>query len=320
MSVESSENTQIQLNAQVDARYSGKRFDQVAAELFPDYSRARIQAWIKLGELTVNGGIAKPNAKLIGGERLILDTILQSENVWQAENISLDIVYEDQDIIVINKPVGLVVHPAAGNWSGTVLNALLFHYPMIHEVPRAGIVHRLDKDTSGLMVVAKTIEAQTKLVAQLQEKSVYREYFAIVHGVPPKTGMVDAAIGRHPTVRTKMAVLNNGGKAAVTHYALLSKNEHVAAIKLQLETGRTHQIRVHMAHLGYPLIGDQVYGKVLNKKAVKHFPELEWAASFPRQALHARKLGLVHPRTKNDMTFEAPLPDDLLDLQQQLFG
>lgn len=320
MTVNSGENTQIQLDAIVDARYSGKRFDQVAAELFPDYSRARIQSWIKDGQLTVNSQTAKPNCKLVGGERLKLCTVLQSENPWVAENIPLNVVYEDDSIVVIDKPSDLVVHPAAGNWGGTVLNALLFHYPAITAVPRAGIVHRLDKDTSGLMVVAKNIEAQTKLVAQLQEKSVYREYYAIVHGVPALKGKIEAPIGRHPTARTKMAVVAKGGKAAITHYALMSERKYLSAIKLQLETGRTHQIRVHMAHIGHPLIGDQVYGKSLNKKWIKDAPELEYGALFSRQALHAKKLGLVHPKTNEHMIFESELPEDLNNLQQRLFS
>lgn len=320
MSIEDSPQRQIHLQALITTEHVGKRFDQAAADLFPDYSRGRIQSWIKDGFLTLDGNIAKSNRKLVGGESLSLNVTLQAENIWEPENIPLNIVYEDADILVLNKPANFVVHPAAGNWSGTVLNALLFHVPALAEVPRAGIVHRLDKDTSGLMVVAKTIEAQSKLVQQLQSKSVYREYFALVLGQPNESGKVEADIGRHPTIRTKMAVLSKGGKPAVTHFERIQTNGVFSAVKLRLETGRTHQIRVHMAHLGFPLVGDPVYGKSISNKELKKSPELAFAQDFDRQALHARKLGLVHPATHETIEFESPLAEDLLRLNSTLFS
>lgn len=320
MTEEKSTGSRIELTAEVSPLASGKRFDQVAAELFPDYSRARIQGWIKSGELLCNGRAAKVNAKLAGGESLSLSAHIEADMSFEAQNIPLNIVFEDDHILVINKPEGLVVHPAAGNWSGTLLNGLLYHHPQLAEVPRAGIVHRLDKDTSGLMVVAKTVEAQTHLVAQLQDKSVYREYYAIVHGHPPLSGRIEADIGRHPTVRTKMAVVIKSGKPAVTHFERLKGNDAVSLVKLRLETGRTHQIRVHMAHEGFPLVGDQTYGKPFARKSLRLDQRLEAARLFERQALHAKVLGLTHPYTGEEVRFESPLADDFYLLQQALFG
>ncbi len=223
----------------------------------------------------------------------------------QAEDIPLDVVFEDDTIIVINKPVGLVVHPGSGNWSGTLLNALLFHNPSFRELPRAGIVHRLDKDTSGLLVVAKTLEAQTDLVRQLQARTVKRHYFALVHGEPAPSGEVNAPIGRHPVQRTKMAVVP-GGREAVTHYRVVERFARASLIECQLETGRTHQIRVHMAHIGHPLVGDATYGKARSAD-----PRLD---AFPRQALHAWQLGLVHPRTGEAGRWSVPLAADIESL------
>jgi 23S rRNA pseudouridine1911/1915/1917 synthase len=306
----------ISLSAIVPPEMGHQRFDLIASQLFPSYSRARLQGWIKSGELTVNGATAKPKDKLITGDRLLLNAHLPIEGSHKAENIPLDILFEDDSLLIINKPPGLVVHPAAGNWEGTLLNALLFHYPSLETLPRAGIVHRLDKDTSGLMVVAKTIEAQLNLVQQLQERSVSRQYEAITQGIPhPKQGTINAPIGRHPSQRVKMAVVSGyQGKEAITHYQTLSTFEQHAHIQVKLETGRTHQIRVHMAHLGFPLIGDPLY--LTKTKIPKQMPEplQQQLMNFPRQALHAKSLGLIHPVTEQPLHFVTPLPDDMLKL------
>ena len=300
---------QIQLSAQVSDQQAGQRLDQVAAELFPDFSRSRLQTWIKSGELTVNGKSCKPREKVIGGEQLAIDAELEAEQSWEAQPIDLDIVYEDDHLLVINKPAGLVVHPAAGNRDSTLLNALLHHSPELATIPRAGIVHRIDKDTTGLLVVAKTLKAHSSLVNQLQEKTAFREYEAIVQGVMTGGGMVDEPIGRHPSQRTKQAVTHSG-KPAVTHYRLIERFRAHTHIRVQLETGRTHQIRVHMAHIQYPLLGDPTYGGRLRlpKGAT---PELiEALRQFKRQALHARKLGVQHPDTGEYCEWEVPLPED----------
>lgn len=296
---------------------AGKRLDQVAAKLFPDFSRSRLQEWIKDAKLTVDGRQAKTRDKLIGGETLLLEVELEPQGEWQAEDIPIDIVYEDEHILVLNKPVGLVVHPAAGNYSGTLLNALLFHDPEQIKIPRCGIVHRLDKDTSGLMVVAKTLAAQTDLVAQLQERSVSREYEAIAMGEFTGGGVVDEPIGRHPRQRTKMAVVPEGldsGKEAITHYRIIERFAHHTHIRLKLETGRTHQIRVHMAHIQRPLVGDTTYaGRFKIPKGASR-TLIEALRDFPRQALHAAQLGLIHPATGEYCEWQAPLPKDIQEL------
>ena len=292
---------------------SGKRLDQAASSCFPGFSRAKLQEWIKSGVLRVNGNPAKPKEKVMGGETLTLFVEVGEEKRWDAEDIPLDIVYEDQDILVINKPAGLVVHPAAGNYSGTLLNGLLHHCPSLASIPRAGIVHRLDKDTTGLMVVAKTLAAHTDLVAQLQERTVSREYEAVVQGVMTAGGSVDAAIGRHPVHRLKMAVVASG-KPSLTQYRVLKKFPAHTHVRLKLETGRTHQIRVHMSHIRFPLVGDDLYagGFRLPKGCSS---ELEQGLrAFRRQALHARRLGLVHPVSNEPMEWEASLPEDFANL------
>ena len=303
----------IQQSITITDEQGGRRFDQIAAECFFDYSRARLQDWIKDGSLVVDGKARKAKEKLYGGETLTLNATLEADTQWQAEDIPLDIVYEDKDILVINKPVGLVVHPAAGNHSGTLLNTLLFHYPENAMLPRAGIVHRLDKDTSGLMVVARTLQAYGDLVDQLQERTVKREYEAIARGVMTCGGVVDQPIARHPQNRLKMAVVR-GGRPSVTHYRVLKRFAAHTHLRLQLETGRTHQIRVHMSHLRFPLVGDDLYGGGL--KLPKRCPaELEQVLrSFRRQALHARQLGLFHPVTGEYMEWEIPLPQDFAEL------
>ncbi len=300
---------QINLEAEVPDNLAGQRLDQVAAELFPDYSRSRLQTWIKNGELTVNGEVRKTRDKILGGERLSLNAELVPEESWQPQAIALDIVYEDDHLLVINKPVGLVVHPGSGNPDSTLLNALLHHCPALATVPRAGIVHRIDKDTTGLLVVAKTLKAHTSLVDQLQEKSAFREYEAIVCGVMTGGGKVDEPIGRHPSIRTKQAV-SHSGKPAVTHYRVIERYRGHTHIRVQLETGRTHQIRVHMAYIHYPLLGDPLYGQRLRLPKGATPQLIEALRGFKRQALHARKLGVVHPETGENMEWETPLPVD----------
>lgn len=305
--------SQISHTVEVPYEEGNKRLDQVAARLFPDFSRSRLQEWIKSGQLTVNGEVMRGRDKVVGGETLELKAELEAEGDWQPEEIELDIVYEDDDILVLNKQAGLVVHPAAGNRTGTLLNGLLFHCPDLINIPRAGIVHRLDKDTTGLMVVAKTLQAQTHLVAQLQDRSMGREYEAVVQGHMISGGTVDEPIGRHGTQRTKMAV-NPMGKEAVTHYRVLHKFPTHTYIRCKLETGRTHQIRVHMAHIGHPLVGDATYAarQRLTKGIGQELREL--LVSFPRQALHAKALTLMHPRTEETMEWEIELPDDFIEL------
>lgn len=286
----------------------GIRLDKVLSQLVPQYSRNRIQQWIDEGHVLVDGKVPRGKMLALGDEKVVIQPQTSPEEMpFQGEPIELPIVFEDKAVIVLNKPAGLVVHPAAGNWSGTLLNGLLHYFPAIGAVPRAGIVHRLDKETSGLMVVAKSIEAQTYLVRQLQARTVKREYLALVWGTPQLSGHVDGAIGRHPRDRVKMAVLTNlTAKPAVTHYQRLATGaidgRPVSLMRCQLETGRTHQIRVHMQSLGFSLVGDPLYGK----------PHL--ASVFERQALHAYSLGLVHPFTDEDCEWRAPLPEDFVSL------
>jgi 23S rRNA pseudouridine1911/1915/1917 synthase len=307
-------NDRVELQASVPAELHGHSLDQVAARLFPQYSRSRLQAWIKKGELSLDGQARRPRDKVLTGANLQINAELEQEVSWQAQDIAVDIVYEDASIVVLNKPAGLVVHPAAGHADGTLVNALLAHAPELSQLPRAGIVHRLDMDTSGIMVVARTLTAHHHLVAQLQSRSVKREYTALCIGVMTGGGTVDAPMGRHPRLRKKMAVLAAGGKTAITHYRVAQRFGHHTRIDVNLETGRTHQIRVHMAHRRYPLIGDRAYGG--RPRLPRAAPEELVAAlrNFPRQALHARVLGLFHPETEEALQFECPLPEDMLDL------
>ncbi len=305
---------QIEQDAEVTSALHGKRLDQVAAELFPDFSRSRLQSWIKSGALTLDGATVRPRDKVKIGAQLRLRAELEDEVSWSGEDIALNIIFEDEDIIVLAKPAGLVVHPAAGHAAGTLVNALLNHCPDLITLPRAGIVHRLDKDTSGLMVVAKSLRAHTSLVSQLQERTVKREYAAVCIGAMTGGGTVDAPMGRHPRARKKMAVVAIGGKEAITHYRLEQRFANHTHVSVRLETGRTHQIRVHMAHLHHPLIGDAQYGgrPRLPKGAA---PELIAALrGFPRQALHARALGLIHPVSGEHCQWEVELPADLSSL------
>lgn len=300
----------------ITMEHSGMRLDQAIAELMPDYSRSRLQQWIKQGCITVNGGQYKPKEKVKANDLIEVNAELEPQGDWLPESMDLNIVFEDESILVLNKPVGLVVHPAAGNYSGTLVNGLLHYNPALNNVPRAGIVHRLDKDTSGLMVVAKTLQAHAHIVAQLQDRSMGREYEALVTGVMTGGGTVDEPIARHSRDRKKMTV-TPFGKPAVTHYRLIKKFEHHTHIRVKLETGRTHQIRVHMAHIGYPLVGDPTYAGRSRVPAGTSAEFKEALKSFPRQALHAKKLTLIHPADEEEVSWEVELPDDmraLLDL------
>lgn len=299
----------------------GMRLDQALQKLMPAHSRSRLQAWIKDDFVKLNGAPATAKTKVWQGDQVaVLEQANPQSTAYQAEDIALNIVYEDEAILVINKPAGMVVHPASGNWSGTLLNALLHHVPALAEIPRAGIVHRLDKDTSGLLVVAKTLAAQTHLVRQLQARTVKREYRTIVWGQIWRNGSVDQPVGRHPTQRTRMAV-NRNGKPAVTRYEVLERFGVHTYLRCVLETGRTHQIRVHMQFLKAPIVGDPVYG-YRGIVPVKLMSEelLTAVQQFPRQALHAIKLGLVHPTTGLAMEWQIELADDmkqLLELMRQ---
>jgi 23S rRNA pseudouridine1911/1915/1917 synthase len=300
----------------IPLEYAGLRLDAALARLFPEHSRSRLQAWVKAGRISVDGAAADVKRKVFGGEEVRVDVKASAvDTTHHAEAIDLPIVFEDAHLLVIDKPAGLVVHPGSGNWSGTMMNGLLHHAPQLAEVPRAGIVHRLDKDTSGLLVVAKTLPAQTDLVRQLQARTVKRHYLALVHGEVATTGEVDAPIGRHPVQRTKMAVVKRGasgggGRDARTHYAPRERFGAATLVECRLETGRTHQIRVHMTSIGHPLVGDPVYGKRKSADA-----RLD---AFPRQALHAWRLALVHPATGAEMSWEAPLPADFAALLDML--
>jgi 23S rRNA pseudouridine1911/1915/1917 synthase len=292
----------------VPAGCAGLRLDQALARLLPNHSRNRLARWVRDGQVTVDGRALAPRHKLSGGEAIELAPVPRDETLaHRGEDIPLEPVHEDASLLVLNKPAGLVVHPGSGNWRGTLLNALLHHAPALADVPRAGIVHRLDKDTSGLLVVAKTLAAQTELVRQLQARSVKREYLAVVHGLPSRDGKVDAPIGRHPVHRTRMAVTPRGRQAA-THFQVLERYANAALLRCRLETGRTHQIRVHLGSLGHPLVGDPAYGKRNSR------------IPFPRQALHAERLELVHPSTRKTMRWQVDPPADMQELIARLRG
>lgn len=302
------------------------RLDQAAAQLFGEYSRERLKDWIKDGRLTLNGKAGKPKDKVAGGETLVLAAELDVETPALPQDIPLAILYEDEHLLVLDKPAGLVVHPGAGNPDGTLLNALLHHCPDLNLLPRGGIVHRIDKDTSGLLVVAKTLPAHTALTGQLADKSVHREYEAVVCGVMTGGGTVDAPIDRHSTDRTRMTVVSRRheederGRDAVTHYRVIARFRGHTHVRVQLETGRTHQIRVHMSHIGHPLIGDPVYGGRPRLPKGGSAEMIQAVQNFPRQALHARRLGLVHPASGEAMSWESPLPEDMRELLAFLAG
>lgn len=305
------------INFKITDEQHQQRFDLAVATLMPELSRSRIQKWIKSGKLTLNGLHSTPKQKVYAGDTVFADiqTDATSEHLPQA--IQLDVVYHDDAVIVINKPAGLVVHPGAGNPDGTLLNALLYHFPELQQVPRAGIVHRLDKDTSGVMVVAKSLEAQFNLVQQLQARSVKRHYSALAVGEFTGGGSVDANIGRSGNDRLRMAV-TPGGKPAITHYSIVRRFVGLTLLQCRLETGRTHQIRVHMAHIRHPLAGDPLYGGRNRIPKGLDAETREAILSFPRQALHATELEFIHPLTGTAMQFETQLPDDFSHLLTQL--
>ena len=294
---------------------AGKRFDQALAEMFPDFSRSRLTEWIKSGDALLDGQPSRPRAPVRGGETVALNVRTEVETTALAEDIPFEIVFQDADVLVVNKPAGLVVHPGAGNPRGTLVNALLHFDPRMNELPRAGIVHRLDKDTSGLMVVARSLRSHSALVEQLSEREVHRQYVAVVTGPMIAGGTVNAPIGRHATDRVRQAVVKEGqGREAITHYRVRERFRAHTVLECRLETGRTHQIRVHMAYAKHPLIGDPLYGGSfkLPKAAT---PELvEMLRTFKRQALHAEKLAFVHPVSGETISTEAPIPADMLAL------
>jgi 23S rRNA pseudouridine1911/1915/1917 synthase len=302
----------IKLERVMSEEHAGLRLDQALGKLFSEYSRSRLKQWIQSGEIKVDGRVMRPRDPVHGGERIEINAILE-EPVVIAQDIPLDILYEDESILVINKQPGMVVHTAAGNWEGTMQNALIHHVPETANLPRSGIVHRLDKETSGILVVAKTLEAHKHLVEELQQRAFEREYLAVVNGVMTAGGTVDEPIGRHPVDRKRMAVIDKG-KPSVTHYRVVERYKAHTLIRVQLETGRTHQIRVHMAHIRYPIVGDPVYGGRL--RIPPDCSEALAAAirGFKRQALHAARLALIHPESGERMEWITEVPEDMQTL------
>jgi 23S rRNA pseudouridine1911/1915/1917 synthase len=299
---------------QVTEQFAGQRLDAALASMFPDYSRSRLQQWIRDGQVLLDGAIVKPKTRLAGDETLELNIHPDNRpDEMKPQDIPLQIVFEDEDIIVLNKPAGLVVHPAAGHADGTLVNALLHYDRGLARIPRAGIVHRLDKDTTGLMVVARNLRAHKHLVEELQQRTVSREYQAVVHGVITAGGTVDAPIGRHTRDRVRMCVRDDG-KPATTHYRVIKRYREHTHVQLKLESGRTHQIRVHMQHIRHPIVGDPVYGgrQRIPPRAEKQL--ITQLRSFRRQALHAFRLSLVHPQSGRQLTWRAPLPEDMVQL------
>lgn len=303
----------IHLSVSIPESLRGRRLDQALAELVPEYSRSRLQQWIRGGQVTLDNRIPKTREIVQGGEQVQIDAELAAESACQPQAIPLAIVYEDDDLLVINKPPGLVVHPAAGNPDSTLQNALLHHDPALAALPRAGIVHRLDKDTSGLMMVARNLTAHSRLVAALQARDVHREYLALVNTVLTAGGEVEAPIGRHPVDRKRMAVVA-GGKPALTHYRVVERYRAHTLVRLRLDTGRTHQIRVHMAHIHCPVVGDPVYGGRLRLPRGAGEALKTALQNFRRQALHAQRLALQHPGSGEAVSWEAPVPPDMEEL------
>ena len=300
---------------------AGLRIDKLASKIFTDFSRVQLQGWIGDGSLLYNGSVQKPKIRVKAGDILHLSTTLEQHSEDQPENINIDVVYEDDDVLVINKPVGMVVHPGAGNQTGTLVNALLYHYPQQHHLPRAGLVHRIDKDTSGLLLIGKTKPAQMALMEQLKDKSVYRHYQCVVAGDAAsllRHRRIDAPIGRHRNQRTKMTVMT-AGREAVTHLLTVTPlNDNYCLVDVSLETGRTHQIRVHLSHITYPIVGDRVYGGRRQLRAGLTEVQRQAINNFPRQALHAYTLGFVHPTTGEDIEVTTPIPEDMQQLMAVL--
>lgn len=307
----------VHLVGEVPETLSGKRLDSVLAVLFSEYSRTRLKEWVLQGALTVNQKpICRVRDKVFTGDKLEIRATQTVVSEWAPEPIELEIVFEDEALLVVNKPANLVVHPAAGNWSGTLVNALLHYCPALETLPRAGVVHRLDKDTTGLLVVAKTLSAQHSLVKQLQARTIQREYEAIVNGVLLSGGRICAPIGRHPKRRLLMSVVDSG-KEAITHYRVLRQFENHTHLRVNLETGRTHQIRVHLAHIRHAVVGDKLYGSACFPKGATESLR-EALMAFPRQALHAKRLRLQHPVTETWQEWESELPEDMQTLLEQL--
>lgn len=310
-------NELIQIDTVIPEEMSGKRLDQALAKLLPEHSRARLQGWIRDGYVLIDKKKMRPRDKIQGGEQVEIQAEIEVQVSASPENIPLEIIFEDEYLIIINKPAGLIVHPGAGNPQHTLMNALLHHDQKLDQVPRAGIVHRLDKDTSGLLVIARTPQSHTSLVKQLQTRDMHREYVTIVSGVMTAGGTIDQPIGRHPKHRTRMAIVKNG-RTAITHYRIIRKYRHHSQLQVNLETGRTHQIRVHMTWYHHPIIGDPVYGA--KKQLVKGMDSnlANIVTAFPRQALHARAIQLLHPHSDELMTWEAPIPEDITELIDSL--
>ena len=305
------------VNAVIPDRVRGERLDKVLASVFPPYSRSQLQLWIRQGRITINGQIPHGRDQVSGGEAVRLEVPKAEPVAWQSQNLPVELVYQDADMLVIDKPAGLVVHPGAGNADGTLANAILYHFPELAALPRAGLVHRIDKGTTGLLVVARNEYARNKLIRALEHHAVSRRYLAVVDGVPISGGTIDQPIGRHPHNRLRMAV-NPNGKRAVTHYRVEEKFRAHALVSVELETGRTHQIRVHLSKAGYPLVGDLLYGGRLRIPPGVSAQFADTLRGFKRQALHARSLALTHPRTGESLNWKSPVPPDFLQLLSTL--
>jgi 23S rRNA pseudouridine1911/1915/1917 synthase len=309
--------SKINISIEIPWEQAGQRLDQALAALLPDHSRSRLKSWIDSGEVLVDGGSRRPRDKVSGGEKVLIAASLPEDVRVAPQQIPLEIVHQDRHVFVVDKPAGLVVHPGAGNPDRTLQNALLALDPKLAQLPRAGIVHRLDKDTSGLLVVARTLAAHTALVRMLEERDIHREYEAVCRGVMTAGGTVDAPIDRHPADRVRMAV-RQGGRESVTHYRVIRRFRAHTHVRVQLETGRTHQIRVHLAHAGFPIIGDRVYGGRLALPRGASEELRQALKDFPRQALHAARLEFAHPVTRKPVECAAPLPIDMRELLRVL--